>query len=113
MPAETPAPRAGTGEDEERVHELKTWPEPFAAVLDGRKTYEIRVNDRDYRVGDVLRLREWDPTRVPCKAVGCTTTHVVGYTGRERRRVVTYMTPGGAWGLPEGLCVLALARRPA
>jgi len=33
------------------VHELKTWPEPFAGILAGRKRYEIRKNDRGYAVG--------------------------------------------------------------
>jgi hypothetical protein len=59
-------------------HELKTWPEYFAALLDGTKTFEYRRNDRGFRVGDVLHLREWDSI----------TGH---YTGREMRRRVTYV----------------------
>jgi hypothetical protein len=80
------------------VHDLKTWPESFTALLDGTKTYEIRKADRPFAVGDVLRLREWIPTG-----------NFRGHTGREVVRRVTYLTPGGAWGLPADLCVMALA----
>jgi hypothetical protein len=33
----------------------------FESVADGRKTVELRRDDRAYAVGDRLRLREWDP----------------------------------------------------
>lgn len=90
-----------------RTHKLKTWPEPFSAVEAGRKRYEIRTDDRGYAVGDWLLLCEWDPT-----------THdeiwrkyeARGFTGREVLVRVTYMTPGGAWGLPEKLCVMSIER---
>jgi hypothetical protein len=105
--ARRPDARGGGGM---RIHDLKCWPEPFAAVRDGSKTYELRVNDRDYRVGDVLRLREWDPRVVAQPEGWCERAR--GYTGEVEERTVTYMTPGGAWGLPDDLCVLALSTPP-
>lgn len=77
------------------THELKTWPEPFNAVWRGVKPYEVRRNDRDYRVGDTVILREW-----------LLEGHF--YTHREIQGRITYLTPGGEWGLPDDLCVFAL-----
>jgi Domain of unknown function (DUF3850) len=42
-------------------HRVKTWPEYYQAVKDGRKTFEIRNNDRNYREGDIVHLLEFDP----------------------------------------------------
>jgi Domain of unknown function (DUF3850) len=84
-----------TARDRPVIHELKTWPVPFQAVLDGKKLYELRKNDRGYRVGDILHLREWDPD----------TEH---YSGRSLRARVTYMTRGGEFGLPNDLCIMGL-----
>ena len=79
------------------THDLKTWPEPFAAILDGRKRFEIRRADRPFAVGDEVLLREW-------------ATQVGDYTGREIRTTITYLVQPGEWGLPPGLCVFGLGR---
>ena len=63
-------------------HNLKSHPEFFREVISGAKTFEIRLNDRDYKVGDVLWLREY---REP---IGCQG----GYTGWDCLKVVTYIT---------------------
>lgn len=80
-------------------HILKTWPEPFQAILDGRKNYEIRKNDRDFKINDILYLTEFDPA-------------TDGFTGRGRLVRVTYMTNGGSWGLPKDLCVMSIKSEP-
>lgn len=43
------------------THELKTWPEYFLPIVMGRKTFEIRLNDRNFKYNDILHLNEWDP----------------------------------------------------
>jgi hypothetical protein len=58
-------------------HELKAAPEFFAAVAAFRKTFEIRRNDRDFKVKDRIMLREWEGGR---------------YTGRWLARRITYIT---------------------
>jgi hypothetical protein len=64
------------------IHELKTWPEYFDAVRDGRKTFEIRRNDRGFKVGDVLVLQEFDP-------------ETQKYSGEMASFCVTYLTDFG------------------
>lgn len=79
-----------------RVHELKTWPESFGHLRTGRKTAELRRDDRGYRVGDVLRLREWDPT-------------TRSFTGRNAERLVTHvLRDRPEFGLLEGFVLLSL-----
>ena len=41
------------------IHELKILPEYYEEVKCGTKNFELRKNDRDYKVYDVLRLRAW------------------------------------------------------
>ena len=68
------APRAAV------EHKVKSWPKLFEATLAGLKTHEVRrMSDRDYSVGDTLRLQEYDPT----------SAH---YTGRELTVRITYIT---------------------
>ena len=73
-------------------HELKTWPEYYQAVLDKKKTFEIRKNDRNFQVGDHLCLQEWNP-------------ETKDYTGRWLIREVTYITD---YGQPDGQVVMGI-----
>ena len=43
------------------VHDLKIWPEWFQQIVIGAKRFDIRKNDRNFRGGDTLWLREWVP----------------------------------------------------
>lgn len=44
-----------------KEHVLKILPEYFEAQKSGKKAFEIRKNDRNYKVGDYLKLNEYDP----------------------------------------------------
>jgi len=83
----------------QKVHELKCWPSQFEATLDGRKKHEFRKNDRDFKVGDVLSLREYDPAK------SYPYTH--GHTGRVLRGRVTWVTE--SFGVPPGFCAMSLS----
>lgn len=39
-----------------KTHIIKAWPEFWDALADGRKTFEIRYNDRGYAAGDILEI---------------------------------------------------------
>ena len=39
----------------------KTWPEMFEKILNGDKTFELRLADFDIKEGDTLVLEEYDP----------------------------------------------------
>lgn len=42
------------------THELKILPQYYKDVKEGNKNFELRKNDRDYKVYDIIRLRAWD-----------------------------------------------------
>jgi len=43
------------------THKLKSWPAFFKQIATGKRTHELRRNDRNFQVGDILELREWNP----------------------------------------------------
>lgn len=43
------------------IHQLKCESKYFEDVASGKKTFEVRNNDRDFRVGDFLALNELTP----------------------------------------------------
>lgn len=53
--------RAEKINSEKVIHALKLVQPYFNDVKNGIKTFEIRRNDRNYKVGDILVLREYDP----------------------------------------------------
>ena len=57
-------------------HYLKILPEYYRAVERGEKTFEVRLNDRNYQEYDMLHLEEWTSD---------------GYTGRDIIAEVTYI----------------------
>lgn len=75
------------------VHRVKCWPDLFAAVQSGEKTFEYRRNDRGYATGDYVILHEWDPT---------TET----YSGKTLSVRVGYMLAG--MGVPEDYCLFSV-----
>jgi hypothetical protein len=82
------------------VHDLKCYPQYFKDVRicpDGEhpiKPFEVRKDDRPYNAGDVLHLREFEPT------------HQV-YTGNECWRTVTYILRNPEY-VKEGYCIMGI-----
>lgn len=78
------------------VHVLKTWPIYFRALQQSRKRFEIRKNDRDFKVGDFLVLKEFDPKTKE-------------YSGYDLKVKVTYILKGEEWGIKEGYIAMSIA----
>lgn len=65
------------------MHELKILPEYFEAVTSGRKKFEIRKNDRDYKVGDLLYLREWNGENFTGDSYKAEVTYITDYAQKD------------------------------
>ena len=101
------SPRGGDGATatSATTHTLKCWPEFFSAIADGSKTHDLRrSDDRTFRVGDFLWLKEFDPRREQ-------------YTGREQTVEITYITSADVpcalseRALDAAFCILSIRKR--
>ena len=77
------------------THELKSWPSQFQAMWTGLKRAEFRRDDRGYEVGDLLELREWDPSGQQ-------------YTGFQLTARVMHLLRGPELEVPAGFVVLSI-----
>lgn len=99
-----------------KTHELKCWSESFVGIVDGKKRFEYRKDDRQYEVGDLLQLKEF----VPCMTCGGTGKMWDNgdkiyccddggkYTGREILVNVTWILDSRSFGVPDGYCVMSI-----
>lgn len=87
------------------THDLKTDPEVFKESLYGKKNFEIRLNDRDFKEGDILNLLETEFSGEEMKE-----GEPLVYTGRALVRCVSYVLHGhhAGYGLEEDWCVMSV-----
>lgn len=78
---------------ERKVHNLKILPQYFEEVQKLNKRFELRKDDRDYKVGDLIMLSEWENEEL---------------TGRHTSYLeITYiLRKCPEYGLMDGYCVL-------
>lgn len=79
-------------ENKTKVHTIKLAKMYYEDVKSGKKSFELRKNDRGYKQGDILRMLEYAEGE---------------WTGREMVVEVTYLLEDYA-GLEEGYCIMAL-----
>lgn len=84
----------------QQAHEIKIWKQYADDILSGKKVFEIRKNDRDYQVGDILQFKVTDQDGVPKD------DHDLNRTPYE----ITYIHSG--LGLQEGYVVMSIKRLP-
>lgn len=79
-------------ESKTKVHTIKLAKMYYEDVKSGKKSFELRKNDRGYKQGDILKMLEY--------AEGA-------WTGRQIIAEVTYLLENYA-GIEEGYCIMAL-----
>lgn len=76
-------------------HSIKILPDFFEAVWLGIKTFEVREDDRGYKAGDILILKEFIPAEDR-------------FTGRSVPVFVSYVMSGGNFGIDSRFCVMSI-----
>lgn len=80
-----------------KVHELKIVDPYFDQIRSGKKTFEARQNDRNFKNGDILHLRLINEKG---EYVFCTYNELIVK--------VTSILYGPKFGIQEGYCVMSI-----
>ncbi len=86
-----------------KVHHVKSWPQYFASIKEGQRTHDLRRNDREFQVGDLMILAEFDP-------------QAQKYTGETCEVEITSMTSTSqpcavsSEALDPAFCILSIRR---
>lgn len=71
------------------IHELKIATEYFEKVVSKEKLFEIRYNDRNFQVGDTLKLQEYQDGTYTGRIIYVKVTYILqGFEGLQPNYVV-------------------------
>ena len=87
-----------------KLHELKCDPKYFSLLKSHKKKFEVRLNDRNFRVGDELLLKEFVP-----KGYYGVRKNENKFTGRILHRRIDYILEGGQFGIEKDYVVMSLS----
>jgi ASC-1-like (ASCH) protein len=83
------------------THQMKSWTQFFQAIKNGTKKHDLRRMDRDFKVGDMIILHEYDQFKGE-------------YTGEQLDVKITFITSEdtpcaySSAVLERGYCILSL-----
>jgi hypothetical protein len=85
------------------IHKLKSWNRFYRDLRTCERTHELRLNDRDYKVGDFLDLHDYDPVTME-------------YSGARLLMLVTSITQNGdapcavsPYALNDEFCIMSVS----
>ncbi len=84
-----------------KYHVVKSWSHFFDAIKAGKKLHDLRKDDRDYEVGDIMHLKRYDIEKGQ-------------FTGDWLVAEITYITNNkypcafSSSVLPQDYCILSL-----
>lgn len=78
------------------THELKCDYDQFEAIEAGLKKHEIRLNDRNFRLYDMLYLRQ------TMRGTRCE------YTGKDLEARVIFINDQQQYGVPDGYVIMSI-----
>ena len=92
-----------------KLHELKILHNYLIDVSLGTKTFELRKNDRDYQVGDLIRFIDKDYADRDYKLFH--KNDVEPYIDENQLYRITYVLKDkGVFGLDKDYCILAIKK---
>lgn len=80
-----------------KLHELKIKEEYFNEILRGNKTFELRKNDRDYQVGDLIHFIKTDGLEYFSHS-------------KDVYQIIYILKNVPEYGLKQGYCILAIKK---
>jgi hypothetical protein len=81
-----------------QLHRLKIWPERMTEVNSGRR-FDIRRDDRDFQVGDLVIFEEWKPVSEGAEPRETTGAYTGAFFGPVEITSLMQSIP-----LPDGWC---------
>lgn len=91
------------------THYVKTLDKFFDDVTSGQKLFEVRLNDRDYNVGDILRQHRYGADGLG--RVGYLNGTCFAGDQRDAETIehkISYILDGGQFGIEKGYVVMQL-----
>lgn len=86
-----------------KLHELKIKCEYLKEVQEGRKTFELRKNDRDYQVGDLIKFNCIDGDK-------CITAYYNAIEEDTLYRITYVLKNAEEYGLDFEYCILGIKK---